>query len=164
MPADQYCTYFDHRYAGQALAMIRSLRAQGGTGTVWALCLSEAAEAIVHQFGLADVRTVRLAEVEAHFPGLAAAKADRSTIEYYFTLTPHIVRYVFDRAPDAKRVAYLDGDLYFFGTAVRIHRAGEEATYTGLKPAGLGEGPVIPSAAGARNGAGPPCGGCQTES
>lgn len=37
-------------------------------------------------------------------------------------------------------------DLYFFETVVRIHRAGEGAPYTGLKPAGLGEGPVIPVA------------------
>jgi hypothetical protein len=44
--------------------------------------------------------------------------------------------------PEAQEVA----DLYFFETVVRIHRAGEGAPYTGLKPAGLGEGPVIPVA------------------
>lgn len=43
---------------------------------------------------------------------------------------------------DAREVA----DLYFFETVVRVHRAGEGAPYTGLKPAGLGEGPVIPVA------------------
>lgn len=37
-------------------------------------------------------------------------------------------------------------DLYFFETVVRVHRAGEGAPYTGLKPAGLSEGPVIPIA------------------
>jgi len=37
-------------------------------------------------------------------------------------------------------------DLYLFETVVRIHRAGEGAPYTGLKPAGLDEGPVIPVA------------------
>lgn len=37
-------------------------------------------------------------------------------------------------------------DLYFFEIVVRIHRAGEGAPYTGLKPAGLSEGPVIPIA------------------
>lgn len=37
-------------------------------------------------------------------------------------------------------------DLYFFETVVRVHRAGEGAPYTGLKPAGLNEGPVIPVA------------------
>ncbi|HEY4718417.1 MAG TPA: DUF6448 family protein [Anaerolineales bacterium] len=37
-------------------------------------------------------------------------------------------------------------DLYFFETVVRVHRMGEGASYTGLKPAGLNEGPVIPVA------------------
>lgn len=35
---------------------------------------------------------------------------------------------------------------WFFETVVRLHRAGERAPYTGLKPAGLDVGPVIPLA------------------
>lgn len=59
------------------------------------------------------------------------------------------VRAAFDRAlavrdlgAQAREVA----DLSFFETVVRIHRAGEGAPYTGLKPAGLSVGPVIPLA------------------
>jgi hypothetical protein len=37
-------------------------------------------------------------------------------------------------------------DMYFFETLVRIHRAGEGAPYTGLKPAGLNLGPAVPAA------------------
>jgi len=37
-------------------------------------------------------------------------------------------------------------DRYFFETVVRIHRAGEGAPFTGLKPSGLDVGPVIPVA------------------
>jgi len=36
-------------------------------------------------------------------------------------------------------------DNYFFETLVRIHRAGEGAPYTGLKPAGRDLGPAIPA-------------------
>ena len=39
---------------------------------------------------------------------------------------------------EAKQLA----DMYFFETLVRIHRAGEGAGYTGLKPAGTVEPPV----------------------
>jgi hypothetical protein len=42
--------------------------------------------------------------------------------------------------PEAQELA----DRYFFETAVRIHRAGEGAPFTGLKRAGLDVGPVIP--------------------
>ncbi len=37
-------------------------------------------------------------------------------------------------------------DRYFMETAVRLHRAGEHAPYTGLKPAGSDFGPAIPAA------------------
>jgi uncharacterized protein DUF6448 len=37
-------------------------------------------------------------------------------------------------------------DRYFFETLVRVHRAGEGASYTGLKPAGRDLGPAIPAA------------------
>lgn len=38
------------------------------------------------------------------------------------------------------------GDYWFFETVVRLHRAGEGAPYTGLKPAGLDWGPLLPKA------------------
>jgi hypothetical protein len=37
-------------------------------------------------------------------------------------------------------------DQYFYETVVRIHRAGEGAPFTGIKPAGLDVGPIIPLA------------------
>ena len=43
--------------------------------------------------------------------------------------------------PKAKDLA----DRYFFETLVRVHRAGEGAPYTGLKPAGRDLGPAVPA-------------------
>lgn len=37
-------------------------------------------------------------------------------------------------------------ERWFFETVVRLHRAGEGAPFTGLKPAGLDVGPAIPAA------------------
>lgn len=45
-------------------------------------------------------------------------------------------------SPQAQSLA----DQYFFETLVRIHRTGENAPYTGLKPAGRDLGPAIPAA------------------
>jgi hypothetical protein len=50
------------------------------------------------------------------------------------------------RAHNGNRAANDLADMYFFETIVRVHRAGEGAPYTGLKPAGLGFGPVVPVA------------------
>ena len=45
-------------------------------------------------------------------------------------------------SPQAKALA----DRFFFETLVRVHRAGEGAPFTGLKPAGRDLGPAIPAA------------------
>ncbi|WOS65404.1 DUF6448 family protein [Sinorhizobium fredii] len=47
-----------------------------------------------------------------------------------------------EKGPEAKALA----DRYFIETAVRLHRAGEGAPYSGLKPAGTDFGPAIPAA------------------
>jgi hypothetical protein len=59
------------------------------------------------------------------------------------------IREAFDRSRkvrglggDAKTLA----DRAFMETVIRLHRAGEGAPYTGLKPAGADYGPVIPAA------------------
>lgn len=59
------------------------------------------------------------------------------------------IRHAFDHAsavrklgPQARELA----DKHFFETLVRIHRAGEGAPFTGLKPAGRDLGPAIPAA------------------
>jgi Family of unknown function (DUF6448) len=44
--------------------------------------------------------------------------------------------------PDARKLA----DRSFMETAIRLHRAGEGAGFTGLKPAGIDYGPMIPAA------------------
>lgn len=61
---------------------------------------------------------------------------------------PEIMR-VFERAvkvrtkgADSQALA----DRYFLETVIRLHRRGEGAPYTGLKPAGQDFGPVIPAA------------------
>jgi hypothetical protein len=59
------------------------------------------------------------------------------------------VREAFDRAIDVRALgddARQVADRWFFETVVRVHRAGEGAPFTGLKPAGLDVGPVIPAA------------------
>jgi hypothetical protein len=45
-------------------------------------------------------------------------------------------------SPQARALA----DRFFFETLVRVHRAGEGAPFTGLKPAGRDMGPAIPAA------------------
>lgn len=59
------------------------------------------------------------------------------------------VRALFDRVVPMRGLGQGARDIadrLFFETVVRIHRAGEGAAYTGLKPAGLDVGPALPLA------------------
>ena len=59
------------------------------------------------------------------------------------------VRSAFDETLKVRELGQEARDLadrWFFETVVRVHRAGEGAPYTGLKPSGLDVGPVIPAA------------------
>lgn len=59
------------------------------------------------------------------------------------------VRKTFEHAMSVRKLdsaARELADRFFFETLVRLHRAGEGAPYTGLKPAGRDLGPAIPAA------------------
>ena len=59
------------------------------------------------------------------------------------------IRTAFDHAVSVRKLgaqARELADTHFFETLVRIHRAGEGAPFTGLKPAGRDLGPAIPAA------------------
>jgi hypothetical protein len=59
------------------------------------------------------------------------------------------IRAAFDMALAARKAGPAAQEVagnYFAETVVRLHRAGEGAPYTGLKPVGLDVGPVIPVA------------------
>jgi hypothetical protein len=88
-------------------------------------------------------------------PVVAAARAalDEDDVDLALPYVPadgeEEVRAAFDLAVKARiegQAAREVADLYFFDTVVRVHRRGEGASHTGLKPAGLDVGPVIPLA------------------
>ncbi len=81
-------------------------------------------------------RALEMAEVDLVLPFVPAEAEDEVRAAY------HRVLPLRDTSPEARETA----ELWFFETVVRLHRAGEGEPYTGLKPAGLSVGPVIPLA------------------
>lgn len=59
------------------------------------------------------------------------------------------LKYAFDKTLSVRELseeAAEIADYWFFETAARLHREGEGKSYTGLKPAGLDWGPIVPRA------------------
>lgn len=111
-----FCTYFDHNFLPKGLALYRSLRAHCPDFTLWVLCLSDEAHRLLAQLALPGVEPIALADFEAGDDALLQAKANRSLIEYYFTLTPSLPLYIFAHWPEVDLLTYLDADLYFFAS------------------------------------------------
>jgi hypothetical protein len=116
-----YCCYFDHRYLTRALAMMRSLRRYEPDATFWALCLDRRCFELMSALNEPRVNLIELADFEAGDEALAAARRDRSLIEYYFTCTPSLILYVLQRCGAGDPVTYVDGDLYFFSDPAPLY-------------------------------------------
>ncbi len=109
-------TIFDSVFLPQGLALALSLAEHCPGATLWVLCVDGRVAQNLKSLAPANVRTIDVAEIEDE--RLLAAKADRSSREYCWTLTPFSFDAVFDRCAEAARVTYLDADLFFFGSAV----------------------------------------------
>ena len=123
--AHDFCCYFDHRYFDKGVAMYRSLLAHCQDARLWVLCLSDECHRALSQVALPALTPVRLADFEAGNAALAAAKADRSLIEYYFTCTASLLDWVLQHEASVEVLTYLDSDLYFFSDPAPIFDAFE---------------------------------------
>lgn len=110
-----YCTYFDSGYLSRGLALIKSLRAHGDHAPIWVLALNDEAKQYLDAAALPNVFTLAIDDLEAAEPELLPLKSQRSRMEYFFTSTPLLMRWVTNTQDDPETVViYLDADLYFF--------------------------------------------------
>jgi hypothetical protein len=115
-----YCTYFDRNYLTRAMALHGSLVRHSPPFTLWALCFDDDTYAALEALQLAGVEPIRLAELEAADPELVEVKGSRTTIEYYFTCSPSLPRYVMREHSEVQLITYLDADLLFYSSPQKI--------------------------------------------
>ena len=97
MSVRHFCTYFDHNYLPRGMVMLESLREHCPHAHVHVLCLSDQCHAALTSLAYPHVSLIRMADLEAADPELAATRATRSLIEYYFTITPCLPWYLLTR-------------------------------------------------------------------
>lgn len=117
-----FCTYFDHRYLPQGLALYESLTAHAAPFTLWILSLDEPCRQALARLALPSVQLITPDELEQTDPELAHAKRSRTPIEYYFTCTPALCLHLLTRRAEIPSLTYLDADLYFFADPSPIER------------------------------------------
>ena len=124
---NHYCTFFDRGYLIQGLALWRTLGAHDADAVLWVLALDEDTAAALRETGGTWLRVVPLAELEAGDAELAVAKANRTRVEYYFTLQACWPRWLLAKHPEIDRVTGIDADMAFFSSPAPVFAAMDAA-------------------------------------
>ncbi len=117
-----FCTYFDYNYLVRGLALYESLARHCRSFRLWVLCMDQKAYDVLGGMCLADMELIRLEDFEHKDDMLRQAKKDRSRIEYYFTCTPSLLLFIFERFPEVELLTYIDADLYFFTDPLSLYK------------------------------------------
>ncbi len=110
-----YLTYTDRNYLIRAVALARSIATHDiSEHELIVVCLDQITEMVLGELALPNVQTMPLHELEHRDLELLATRAARSKTEYYWTLTPTIMRHVLSRRPEIEVLVYSDADALFF--------------------------------------------------
>lgn len=122
---EHFVTLFDQNYLAAGLCLYRSLKQHGGDFVLWVVCMDSATERRLRELSLPEMRLLPLEQVEND--ELRRVKSDRSVGEYCWTVTPFTPQAVMERDPRARRVTYVDADVYFFSSPKAIFDEMEQA-------------------------------------
>ena len=109
-----FCTYFDINYLSRAVVLCNSLRRVCRDAMLFGLCFDDESFQALTRLELNSFLPISLEEFESEDDALRSIKAERSRVEYYFTCTPSLPRFLFRKFPEIDFLTYLDADLCFF--------------------------------------------------
>jgi hypothetical protein len=115
------CTLFDQNYLLRGLTLYRSLTKHTQDFIFYALCLDEITYTTLTKLKLQNLKPITLNELEEWDKRLKEAKANRSQVEYYFTLSPALPLYILEHYQEVDIITYLDADLFFYQKPAPIY-------------------------------------------
>lgn len=116
-----FCTYFDRNYLTRGLALIESLSTHCSDFVIYVVCMDEYTRLALKTLAIPQVKTIPFHEIEQRDPDLASCRSKREVVEYIWTSTPAIIRYVLDSHPEIKNLVYVDADLLFFSDPASLY-------------------------------------------
>jgi glycosyltransferase involved in cell wall biosynthesis len=111
-----YCTYFDHNYLAQGLALFESLEKHAGRFELWVLAHSPECEAFLKRIQHPCLKILSIGELLGLNPQLEPVQSSRSPAEFYFTASPVWFRHVLERVPIGTTVTKIDADCFLFSS------------------------------------------------
>jgi hypothetical protein len=122
-----FCTLFDINYISFAKALFSSLNNQEFKFTIFAFCMDEDSYNNIIESNLPNVVPINLIDLENKLTELGIVKKSRTKVEFYYTCSPAICKYVLEVFPFVDEITYLDSDLYFFCSPIAIFKEIDEA-------------------------------------
>lgn len=110
----EFCTYFDQRYLPRGLALYASLLRNCASFRLRVLCLDAVTHEVLTDMALPSLDPISIDDFERANPDVAAARQERSLLEYYFTCTPALILHALDGVQNGELLTYLDADLWLF--------------------------------------------------
>jgi hypothetical protein len=111
-----FTTFFDKNYLSRGLVLYDSIKAYCSDFELYILCLDEFTRNFfnVNAVNYPGVKTLALSDLEVTDPTLKACKSTRSTISYYFTLSPCLPLFLLKKY-NLSHVCSMDADIFFLG-------------------------------------------------
>jgi len=112
-----FTTYFDKNYLSRGLVLCDSLKEHCERFELYVLCLDDFTLDFFQKNArnYPEVKTLSLNEIEEYDKEFKECKKNRSTIEYYFTLSPCLPLYLLKKY-NLPHICSLDADMMFFST------------------------------------------------
>ena len=111
---NNFCLHFDSNYLPYGLTLIDSINIHIKNSKIFVVTLDKKAHDFLVKENICNVQIIQLYDIESKYNELIKVKKTRSNVEYFFTLTPAICKYIIEEFKYIKRLNYLDSDLYFF--------------------------------------------------
>ena len=106
------CSYFDKNYLSRFLVLKDSIDAFKLQNNYFILALDNFVEKFFEDKKFENIQVISLKHLEKDYKDLIIAKSNRSLIEYYFTLSPFLPIYIFEKFKTCN-VLYVDSDFFF---------------------------------------------------
>lgn len=98
------------------MSLLDSLNKWESNFTMHIVCMDTYTYEYLNSTKQRNIKLYQIKDVEKAIDGLVTAKNNRNKIEYFFTCSPAVCKYIFFENPEISNITYLDSDLYFFSS------------------------------------------------
>lgn len=120
-------TYFDKNYLSRFLNLKNSFEQFNIEHKFYVLCLDDYVYKFLKEKNFANIEAILLSQIEEKYEDLKNVKNNREIIEYYFTLSPYLPKYLFEEK-NLNHIIYVDADYYFFNNPSEIIQANYDSS------------------------------------